>query len=299
MGTYHCRKMACCCGTIETGKVGLKLVMGAYQEPPVQPGCYCIAAPCVTMHEQSIQLLQADCTSECKTKDNVTVTVRTAVQYRICMENIETAVFKVAAPIAMISAQIDDVLRSAIPDMNLDEAYSAKDKMVQQILDELRAAMFPHGYEIVKVLITDLAPEASVVRAMNEINASVRQREAMLNKAEAEKVLAVKQAEADAESKYLSGVGMARMREAITGGFKNSVKEMQECGLEPAQAIHMMLVTQYLDTLKDFAVSGKSSIMVPTGPGALGDIESQVRNGFTQAQALNAGGTGAPPPPPR
>merc|ERR1712188_87867 len=61
--------------------------------------------------------------------------------------NIETAVFKVAAPIAMISAQIDDVLRSAIPDMNLDEAYSAKDKMVQQILDELRAAMFPHGYE--------------------------------------------------------------------------------------------------------------------------------------------------------
>jgi len=121
----------------------------------------------------------------------------------------------------------------------------------------------------------------------------------MLNKAEAEKVLAVKQAEADAESKYLSGVGMARMREAITGGFKNSVKEMQECGLEPAQAIHMMLVTQYLDTLKDFAVSGKSSIMVPTGPGALGDIESQVRNGFTQAQALNSGGTGAPPPPPR
>ena len=43
--------------------------------------------------------------------------------------------------------------------------------------------------------------------AMNEINASQRLREAASYKADAEKILQVKSAEADAESKYLSGVG--------------------------------------------------------------------------------------------
>ena len=70
------------------------------------------------------------------------------------------------------------------------------------------------GYEVIKVLVTDISPEPSVLRAMNEINASKRMRVASIEKGEGEKILAVKAAEADAESKYLSGVGMARMREA-------------------------------------------------------------------------------------
>jgi len=53
------------------------------------------------------------------------------------------------------------------------------------------------------VLITDLTPEKSITAAMNEINASRRQRVAALEKAEANKILHVKEAEADAESKYV------------------------------------------------------------------------------------------------
>lgn len=55
---------------------------------------------------------------------------------------------------------------------------------------------------------------------MNEINASKRLKEAAYQRAEGEKILKVKKAEAEAESMYLSGVGVARQRQAIMNGLK-------------------------------------------------------------------------------
>ena len=50
---------------------------------------------------------------------------------------------------------------------------------------------------------------------MNEINASKRLKYAVAERAEGDKILQVKSAEADAEAKYLSGVGVAKQRKAI------------------------------------------------------------------------------------
>ena len=63
-----------------------------------------------------------------------------------------------------------------------------------------------------QALITDLTPDVVVRNAMNEINAAKRQKEASYQKAEGEKIIRVKQAEANAESMYLSGVGVANQR---------------------------------------------------------------------------------------
>jgi hypothetical protein len=54
-----------------------------------------------------------------------------------------------------------------------------------------------------------------VKNAMNEINASKRLKYAVAERAEGDKILQVKSAEADAEAKYLSGVGVAKQRKAI------------------------------------------------------------------------------------
>ena len=210
-----------------------------------------------------------------------------------------------------IEALIDDVIRSSVPQLSLDEAFEAKEELVKAILLTVRSKMRRFGYHIHNVLITDLCPEESVMKAMNEINAARRMREAALDKAEAEKIIAVKAGEADAETKYLSGVGVARMRNAITDGFKDSVLTMQQnCGLNPDQVVHMMLVTQCefylhhksippdhglthllsltdLDTLKEFAASGKSSVVVPHGLGAMSDMQAAVRDGFAQQQMLS------------
>ena len=54
----------------------------------------------------------------------------------------------------------------------------------------------------------------------------------------------IKQSEAEAESKYLSGVGMARMRKAISQGFAESIESLKSGGLSGQEVVHMMLVTQ-------------------------------------------------------
>ena len=75
------------------------------------------------------------------------------------------------------------------------------------------------------------------------------------------------------------------MRKAITGGFQESIEVMKDsCGLDAADVVHMMLVTQYMDTLKDFATTGKSSIVLSHNPAAMADIEAQVKNGFANAK---------------
>eukprot|EP00286_Rhodomonas_abbreviata_P005593 CAMPEP_0181338556 /NCGR_PEP_ID=MMETSP1101-20121128/28702_1 /TAXON_ID=46948 /ORGANISM="Rhodomonas abbreviata, Strain Caron Lab Isolate" /LENGTH=251 /DNA_ID=CAMNT_0023449299 /DNA_START=167 /DNA_END=922 /DNA_ORIENTATION=- len=244
----------------------------------------------------SIKVKQITNETKTKTKDNVTLKVNTAVQYKVDESRVNDFYFSLDEPERQIEAYCDDCVRSQLPALTLDEAFESKEKLADEIKNRISASMSKFGLVVERALVTDMLPDESVLRAMNEINASRRQREAAIEKAEAEKLLAVKQAEADAEAKHLSGKGTAAMRQAITDGFRGSIETMHDsCGLEPAQVVHMMLVNQYLDVLKDFAQSGRATMVVPHGPSAVGDIEAQIRNGFMQASMSNAS---MPPPHP-
>ena len=111
------------------------------------------------------------------------------------------------------------------------------------------------------MLITDIKPEQSVMAAMNNINAQRRQREAAIEKGEAEKFLKIKAAAAEAEAKRLAGVGMAAMRAAMAHGILESMHLIKASGMSESEAMQMMVTTQYLDTLKDF--SNHKSMLVP------------------------------------
>ena len=70
---------------------------------------------------------------------------------------------------------------------------------------------------------------------------------------EGDKVLSVKSAEAEAESKYLAGVGVARQRKAIVDGLKNSISDFtsneQIKGASSKDVVDLLLITQYFDML--------------------------------------------------
>jgi regulator of protease activity HflC (stomatin/prohibitin superfamily) len=231
------------------------------------------------------------CTSDSKTLDNVTVTVTTMIHFRVNPAQVYYAAYTIVEPNTVIQSLIDDVVRSELPKLTLDESYEAKASMVQEIKKVVQEGMAGYGFEIAAVLITDLRPDASVLRAMNEINAARRLREAAIDKAEAEKILAVKAGEADAETKYLSGVGVARMRSAITDGFNESINKMadKEKGMSPQEVVNMMLTTQYLDVLNSFAANGRGSIVVPHGLSMPSEMQHSVRDGMIQAAALAGG----------
>merc|ERR1712060_772270 len=168
--------------------------------------------------------------------------------------------------------------------LSLDDAYAAKEQLTGKIKWVVSRNMQELGYQVVDVLLTDLSPDETGKNAMNMIVEAKRRRAAAEEQGEAAKTLEVKAAEADSDAKHLSGQGFARMRVAIATGFKDSMNAMKEGGLSAQEAIHMMVTTQYLDTMKDFATNqSKSSIMVTHSPGAIEDIQQQVKSGFVAA----------------
>lgn len=118
---------------------------------------------------------------------------------------------------------------------------------------------------------------------------AARLRVAANEKAEAEKILQIKNAEGEAESKYLSGIGVARQRQAIIDGLRDSVLAFSRnvAGTSPKDVLDMVLVTQYFDTMKEIGASSKSSsVFIPHAPGAVKDIAAQIREGLLQANVV-------------
>merc|ERR1711865_336894 len=91
------------------------------------------------------------------------------------------------------------------------------------------------------------------------------------------------------ESKYLSGMGVSRQRKAIIQGLKESVNEFQGgvAGTTASDVMQLVMMTQYLDTIKDASAHGNSTIFIPGNPGGLNDMQTQVRQGLLEASVTN------------
>ena len=144
--------------------------------------------------------------------------------------------------------------------------------------------MQQYGYRTVNTLVTDLIPDANVMRAMNDIETQRRERMAA-RESEAKKVLVVKAAEAEMEAKH--SVVCSHGSGKLLWKVQNSVLEFNDgvAGTSPADVMQLMMVTQYLDMLKDVGHKG-STVFIPPGPGAVGDVQSQMRQGFMEANTL-------------
>merc|ERR1712176_656500 len=89
----------------------------------------------------------------------------------------------------------------------------------------------------------------------------------------------VKAAEADAESRYLSGVGVARQRKAIVAGLQASVSEFSKevDGATPRDVMDILLLTQYFDTLNSV---GANNMILEHDPSTVGNLQRQVASSF-------------------
>ncbi|XP_071709886.1 hypersensitive-induced response protein 1-like [Rutidosis leptorrhynchoides] len=280
------------CVQVEQSNVGVKEHFGKFDNV-LQPGCHCLPW-CVGYRlagKLSLRVNQLDVRCETKTKDNVFVTMVASVQYRALSEKAADAFYKLSNTKQQIQAYVFDVIRASVPKLLLDDVFLQKNDIARGVEEELEKAMSGYGFEIVQTLIVDIEPDQHVKRSMNEINAASRMRVAANEKAEAEKILQIKRAEGEAESKYLSGLGIARQRQAIVDGLRDSVLAFSENvpGTSAKEVMDMVLVTQYFDTMKDIGASSKSSaVFIPHGPGAVKDIASQIREGLLQAETVHA-----------
>lgn len=275
MGDLCCGGGCCCFRCVRTQKIGVVENLGKFTHL-VAPGFHCICWPIADIVGQlSLRIQQLDVYCETKTRDNVFVSVGVAVQYRVISDKAYDAYYRLSDPTEQIRSYVFDVVRSTVPRMELDEAFASKADIANSVLEQLTTVMNDYGYEIMESLVTDLSPDARVKASMNEINASRRLKEAAHHKAEADKVKQIKAAEAEAESKYLSGLGVARQRKAIVHGLQESVAEFSEEveGSSPKDVMDILLLSQYFDTLTHV---GANNLLLEHDPSVVAKLQAQV-----------------------
>jgi len=239
----------------------------------------------------SLRVNQITLTMETKTKDNVFVTIPISVQNRVRPEKVYDAYYKLSDPVAQIKSYVEQVILGHVPGMTLDEVFASQSSIAAAVKQELDADMATFGYEIVNVLVTDIVPDAKVKSAMNDINAAQREQVAANARGEAEKILVVKKAEAEAESKALQGQGIANQRKAIIEGLQVSIEQFQKVvdGASSRDVMQLVLVTQYFDTLKSIGESDRTNtLFLSHSPASVKEVSDQIMESVLVAQRANA-----------
>lgn len=217
----------------------------------------------------SLRIQQLDVVVETKTKDDVFVNMKISVQYQILREKVYDAFYKLQNPHEQLTAYIFDLVRAEIPKMLLDDVFEKKDDIAFAVKRDLKEAMLEYGYDIVKALVTDIDPDHSVKQAMNRINAAEREKIAAQHEGDAQRILIVERARAEAESKRLQGKGIADQRREIARGLEESVDTLNKAGINPQEASSLIVITQHYDTLQAIGSESSSNlILLPNNPNA-------------------------------
>ena len=245
----------------------------------------------------NLRVQQLDVRIETKSEDNVFVNLTVSVQYFVLPERVYDAFYRLDDAPRQIRSYVFDVVRAQVPKITLDDVFARKDDIAETVKVELSHVMEGFGYGILKALVTDIEPDARVKEAMNEINYAQRMRVAATEKGEADRILKVKHAEGDAQSKALQGKGIADQRAAIIAGLRDSVDDFRRTvpGTTAHDIMSIVLITQYFDVLKEIGASSRTNaVFVPHAPATVANLTDQIRTAMMEADQVSTAG---PPPP--
>jgi regulator of protease activity HflC (stomatin/prohibitin superfamily) len=235
----------------------------------------------------SLKIQQLDVVIETKTKDDVFVKLKVSVQYKVIKEKVYDAFYKLDYPHDQITSYVFDVVRAEVPKMKLDDVFERKNDIANAVKLELNEAMLNYGYDIIKTLVTDIDPDQQVKEAMNRINASEREKVAAQFEGDAQRILIVERAKAEAESKRLQGMGIADQRREIARGLEESVEVLNKVGINSQEASALIVVTQHYDTLQSIGSETNSNlILLPNSPQAGSEMLNNMVASFTASNQI-------------
>lgn len=237
----------------------------------------------------SLRVQQLDVLVETKTKDDVFVHLKISVQFQVLREKVYDAFYRLQNPGEQITSFIFDVVRAEVPKMILDDVFEKKDDIAKAIKSELQDAMREYGYDIVKALVTDIDPDEKVKTAMNRINAAEREKIAAQHEGDAQRILIVEKAKAEAESKRLQGKGIADQRREIARGLNESVDVLNQAGINSQEASALIVITQHYDTLQSIGADTNSNlILLPNNPNAASSMLNDMVTSLVAANKIEA-----------
>jgi len=235
----------------------------------------------------SLKIQQLDVMIETKTLDDVFVRLKVSVQFKVIRDKVYDAFYKLDYAHDQITSYVFDVVRAEVPKMKLDDVFVRKDDIAIAVKKELNEAMMDYGYDIIKTLVTDIDPDSQVKEAMNRINAAEREKVAAQFEGDAQRILIVERAKAEAESKRLQGQGIADQRREIARGLEESVEVLNKVGINSQEASALIIVTQHYDTLQSIGQNTNSNlILLPNSPQAGSQMLNDMVASFTASNQI-------------
>lgn len=224
----------------------------------LRPGLNFIIPIVETTKEQVLYRINFPVDVDWVTSDNVTAYIGLNVIYYVEDDNddseewaIYKSVYKIADSRTMIKSIIDQELRGMIVTFNHKEVFGKREEIGNEIEEKLREKLATFGYKLDSIQVRDVKLEQSVMSAMNKVVESEKLKEAAMNQWEAEKIMQVKRAEAEKESKILLWQGMAGQRMEIARWFKESVDMIKQTDntLNAAKVLDFLLDSSRIETL--------------------------------------------------
>jgi regulator of protease activity HflC (stomatin/prohibitin superfamily) len=179
----------------------------------------------------------------------------------------------------------EEFFRITVAKYKMDKLFDLGTTITAECARVLNRAINEYGFKVIKVVIRDILPEDRVRRAMNDIVASQKERDAQVTRADADKTARIKAAEADAQVSKLHGEGIAMQRQAIVAGLRKSVEDFAAATHADAESVMaLMMLTQHTDMLKEAVKEAKGvNLILSTNPhSGNGDMESQVEASLGQ-----------------
>lgn len=267
----------CCCFCVSTASLGVVENCGKYSHM-AEPGCSMLI-PCVGSLRGVVHLgvQQARVVIDTKTKDNAVVTVEAHIYYRVAEDKAMESFYRFSNPAEQIGSFAASIVRGEMPKYTLDEIFLLSDEIKRVVAEELSEKLHQYGFLLESTLIPRISPSTAVKSAISQTQVNHYKRTAAEHQAELDKLLTIKEAEADFEEKRLSGVGLAEERKAILKGLQSSIEDFVEHvpGMSARDVMNLLLLNQYFDAMKEIGSGGNNRmIMLPGGHDAMAEMLS-------------------------
>jgi regulator of protease activity HflC (stomatin/prohibitin superfamily) len=196
--------------------------------------------------------------------DKVIIDVSTNLIYSVDsgLDGVKKFVYSLSNRNQSIGAVIENSLRTYIAKETHEGILEKKEELAAHIRTDVEKQFSEWGMIIYSFQITGVSFPATITQAMSEVVASEQLKKAAMNKGEATKIQAVKEAEGERERKRLQGEGIAMEREAIAKGLKESIDIVRgSTNQSSAEILALLTLTQYLDTLKTIGTADNSKVI--------------------------------------
>ena len=205
------------------------------------------------------------------TQDNVTITIDTVVFYKIT--DPAKAVYEIQSLKKGIEYLAITTIRDIVGKMDLDQTFSSRDAINDQLRIVLDEATDPWGCKVDRVEIKDITPPADIRDAMEKQMNAERNKRALILQAEGErqsaitiaegqKEAAILQAEADRESKIRRAAGEADALKRVADAKAKEI-ELVYGALKAAKPDDKIIQLKSLEALKEIAHGEANKVFIP------------------------------------